>query len=279
MKKTIFIVILMVFALSSVAIQGAAAQAFLGVKPGDNFTYSFEVLWTSADPNEVVPQEFSDMNRTISINVNVTDVATATAYVVVTNTMRDGSKVSAPGYIQVLSGRGPEAQLLIIQANLTAGDKAYPESTAAEVEAKVAAESFTIGETTTRTYLSTSRTVNHYSERVTNTTTGNYVNRDAYYDKETGILLEMTIEHFYADLEQTDSEHWKIIQFNSATSPPTDGTDDGTDGTDSTESFPWLLPAAIVVVVIVAVLATVILLRRRKARPETEAEPPPQKPA
>jgi flagellar biosynthesis/type III secretory pathway M-ring protein FliF/YscJ len=125
------------------------------------------------------------------------------------------------------------------------------------------------------TYLGTLRDVNHY--HASETLTDGSVIRDAYYDKATGILLEMTLQHSFAvnvDETDTDSEHWKVTQFNEAAAP-TDGTDDGTNGTDSTSALPeWVLYAAIVAVVVVAAtLIAVVILRRRK-KPEVQAPPP-----
>jgi hypothetical protein len=153
----------------------------------------------------------------------------------------------------------------------------------AAVAAGAAAEAFTIKETITKTYLGTTKTVNHYNERVNNATTGDYVDRDAYYDKETGVLLEMTITHYYANYQETDSENWKINQFNSVSASP-DGTDGTTNG-NSNGAFPdWFVPVvAAVVIVIIAMLITVIVLNRRK-RPQLEepatepVQPSPQPP-
>jgi hypothetical protein len=282
MKKTIFIGILMACIMTSAAVYGAWAQAEtqLGVKAGDNFTYSFQVFWSSADPNVVVPQMFSDMNNTLSIHFNVTDVSATMANLNITRMARDGTQTNTIGYVEVLGGRGVEALLFIIRANLTAGDQAYPASDPAAVAAGAAAEPFKITDTLSKTYLGTSRVINHYTERVTNTTTGNYVDRNAYYEKETGILMEMTITHYFADVQETDSEHWMITQFNSAVAP----SNGGTDGTTSTDSLPaWVTPAVIVVVVVVvvALVAALMLSRRRKPKVQVEAasqSAPPQTP-
>ena len=281
MKKRVFASMIMVFALTSVAVLGAWAQApsMVGVKVGDNSTYSFYVLWSSTNSSLVVPQEISDWNKTISTSLNVTDVGSTMVYVDITETMNDGTNTSSQGFVSVNSGLGVGAQLFVIGANLTAGEKAYPGSTADAVEAGAAAESFTIDETVSRTYLGASKTVNHYSERVTNATTGNYVDRNAYYDKETGILLEMTLEHFYADTDETLSQHWKIVQFNSAVAP-SDETDE-TDATDASSSLPtWFVPAVIVtLIVVVAVFAVVVVLRRRsKGRAQIPRQALPQTP-
>lgn len=277
MKKTKFIVMWLVAALIAFSINCVLAQsvAVIGVESGDNFTYSFGVVWSSANPTDIVPQYLSDLNQTVSIHFNVTDVGGATAYLDVTTTNRDGSQIATPAYISVTSGRGlKEAQLFIIGANLTIGDKAYPESTATEVEAGVAAESFTIDETVARTYLSTSKTANRYYERITNSTTGDYVDRDAYYDKETGILLEMTITHYYATTEETDTEHWKITQFNSAVTPS-----DGTDGTTSDNALPvWLVPAVVAVVVLVVIALVAVLMLRRRGKPQMRTSAPQEAP-
>jgi hypothetical protein len=273
MKNKVFIAILMVCALASVAVYGAWAQdeGVLGVKPGDNFTYSFEAFWSSTNPNQIVPQEFSNLNKTLSIHFNITDTSSNTAYVNVTRLNRDGTQAADIGFINVVSGRGLEAQLFIIRANLTAGDKAYPDSDPAAVTAGASAESFTISDTTTLTYLGVSREVNHYHESKTDS--DGTVIRDAYFDRTTGVLLELTISHsFVATADETDSEHWKITQFNSAVGPS-----DGTDGTNSAESLPdWVLYVVIVVVaVIIATLVAILMLRRRKKPDVQEPEPFP----
>ena len=277
MKNKVFVAMLMVCALTSAAVCGAWAQAesVLGVKAGDNFTYSFEGFWSSTNPSKIVPQEFSNLNQTLSIHFNVTDVRSTIAYVNITILTRDGNHVDEPGFIEVTSGRGVEAQLFIIGANLTAGDKAYNQSDPAAVSAGAAAESFTITETVTLTYLGTSREVNHYYNSTTDA--DGTVIRDAYYDRATGVLLEMTISHSLAvNVDETDSEHWKITQFNSAeTTPPNGG------GTGGTNSFDWsslIVPAVIVAVFVVVVVVALLVMRRRKKPEVQEPEPLPAEP-
>jgi hypothetical protein len=270
MKIKVFIAILLVCSLVSVEAYGAWAQneGALGVKPGDNFTYSFVAFWSSTDQSQIVPQEFSNLNQTLSIHFNITDAGSIIAYMNITKLNRDGTQIVDQGFINVITGRGLEAQLFIIQANLTAGDKAYPDSDPAAVTAGASAESFTISDTKTLSYLGTSREVNHYYESKTDT--NGTVIRNAYFDRTTGVLLELTISHsFVATPDETDSEHWKITQFNSAVAPS-----DGTDGTSSTGSLPyWILYAVIVVVVvIIAALVAMLMLRRRKKPDVQEPE-------
>jgi flagellar basal body-associated protein FliL len=273
MKIKVFIAILLVCSLVSVEAYGAWAQneGALGVKPGDNFTYSFVAFWSSTDQSQIVPQEFSNLNKTLSIHFNITDASSITAYVNITKLNRDGTQVLDGGFINVVTGRGVEAQLFIIQANLTAGDKAYPESDPAAVASGASAESFTISDTTTLTYLGVSREVNHYHESKTDS--DGSVIRDAYFDKTTGVLLELTISHsFVATPGEEDSEHWKITQFNSAVGPS-----DGSDGTNSTGSLPdWVLYALIVVIVVIIVaLVAMFILRGRKGPDIQEPDPMP----
>ena len=272
MKGKILAAVFLVCALSSAMVFGVFAQVAggLGVKAGDNFTYSFDVTWSSTNPSKIVPSEFSDLNQTRSIHINVTDVGPTIAYVNITNVVTSGSPTVESGFIEVRSGRGTiNVWHIIIGANLTAGEEAYPLA-----EGPASAESFTITETVAMTYLGTLRDVNHY--HASETFADGSVVRDAYYDKATGILLEMTLQHSFAfnvDETDTDSEHWKITQFSEAAAPA-DGTDDGTDGTGSTGALPeWVLYAAIVaVVVVVAALVAVVMLRRRK-KPEVQAPP------
>jgi hypothetical protein len=274
MKNKVFIVSLMVCALTSITVYGAWAQteSLLGVKAGDNFTYSFAAFWSSTNPNQIVPQEFSNLNKTLSIHFNITDTNPSTAYVNVTRLNRDGTQVVDVGFINVVTGRGLEAQLFIIQANLTAGDKAYPDSDPAAVASGASAESFTLSDTTTLTYLGVSRDVNRYYESKTDE--NGTVVRDGYFDKATGVLLELTISYSSVSTPvETDSEHWKITQFNSAVGPS-----DGTDGENSTGSLPdWVVYAVIAIVVVsIAALVAILMLRRRKKPDVQEPEPMPE---
>jgi hypothetical protein len=275
MKNKLFIAILMVCSLASVAVYGAWAQAesTLGVKAGDNFTYSFEAFWSSTDPNQIVPQEFSNLNQTLSIHFNVTDASETIAYLNVTTFKRDGTQVVVPSLISVSSGRGEQTAFpFIIGANLTSGDQVYPQSDPKAVEAKAAAAPFTINDTLSKTYLGTARPVNQYTESSGNATSGDQEQKDLYYDQATGVLLEMTLRYTSTTSGESDSEHWKITQFNSAVGPS-----DGTDGTNPTGSLPdWILYAIIVVVVvIIVVLVTMLVLRGRKKPDVQEPEPLP----
>jgi hypothetical protein len=286
MKNRVFIGVLLAFVLTGATLCSVLAQSetLLGVKEGDNFTYTFIVNWSSTDPNVVVPQEFSDMNQTLLIHFNVTSVGSTIAYLDINKTMRGGSVSSSQGYIEVVSGRGVDALLFITGANLTAGQKAYPQSDPTAVKAGVSAESFTIDETVTRTYMKVAKTVNHYTETVTNQTTGDYVKRDAYYEQSTGVLMEMKIEHYWASLGETDAETWTITQFNSEGASVPSGnnggnSDNGTNTNNTNEGLPsWLVPvlAIVVVVLVVALVATITFMRRKKPQAQTETPPSPQ---
>jgi hypothetical protein len=272
MKKKLFVSLFLICVLVAVSLQTAFAQDenVLGVVPGDNFTYTFNVFWSSTNPTDL-PPDFSDLNQTESIHFNVTEIWVTTAYVNVTILKVDGTEEVEPGFVDVNTGRGVEAQQFIIGANLTAGDEAYPLSQGPPG----AVESFTISGTTTMTYLESSREVNRYSQRTT--TADGYNNTDAYYDRQTGVLLEMTLEYYYSVAGETIKEHWKIYQFNEASVTPSDGGT--TDGTGATETWPaWILPAIVVVVivVVVALLAVTFLRRRRKPQVQTPASPPVQ---
>ena len=277
MKNRDLVGLLLACVLAGATIYGVFAQTAIGVKEGDNFTYNFTVNWSSTDANVVVPQMYSNMNQTLSIHFNVTSGAGYMASLNITTTMRDGTVTSDPGYVEVSRGGYVGAALFLIGANITAGEQVYPQSDPAAVKAGHAAAPFTITETVAKTYLGSLKTVNHYTETVTNQTTGDYVRRDAYYEQSTGVLMEMTIEHYWASLGETDSEHWKITQFNSAVAPTTgDGNEGGSNTSGGLPS--WLvLSVVVVVVIVVALLITALMLSRRK-KPQVQAEmaPPAQ---
>jgi len=278
MKKVVLFTMLLVCILSSTAVYGAWAQtqSAVGVQEGDNFTYNFEVTWVSSNQNLPVPEQLSTLNQTHSIHMNVTYVGSISADFAVTTTKWDGTQTSELGHIGVVSGMGTQNVLLfIIAANLTGGEKVYPESDSSAVAAGAAAGAFTITETVTRTYLGVTKTVNHFHERNTNETTGDYGDKDAYYDQQTGVLMEMTTTHYVASTDEVDTEHWKIVQFNTVSNPSDGGNNNGTNGTNSNGGLPDLLTFTLigVVVAIIVVLAAVLVSRRRK-KPQIQAPPP-----
>ena len=278
MRNRVLIGALLACVLAGAFVCAALAQSetLLGVKEGDNFTYSFGVNWSSTDPNVVVPQEYSNMNQTLMIHFNVTSAAGTMANLEITNVMRSGTNSTEMGYSSVSTGRFSGAPLFLIGANLTAGDLVYPQSDPTAVAAGASTQPFTINETVTKTYLGTAKIVNHYSSRETNATTNDYVNRDAYYEQSTGVLMEMTIEHYWASLGETDREHWTISQFNSATAPASDDNNNQNDGANTNEGLPsWLVPAVVVVVVVVVAVLVVALVLQMRKKPQTQSATPP----
>jgi hypothetical protein len=271
MKNSTLIGILLISIIASGAVYSVWAQneVLLGVKEGDNFTYSFVVTWSSTDPNAIVPQQFADMNRTLSIHMNVTSTGGTMANLNITTTLRDGTQTTEPGYVEVARGGYVGAPLFLIGANLTAGNQVYPFSEPAAVAAGHSAMPFTINETITRTYLGASKTVNHYTESSTNATTNDTEQKDAYYDQATGVLMEMKLQFTSSSSGETDSEQWKITQFNNAV-VPSDGTNnDGTGGT--TDTLPsWLIPVVIVVVAVVVIVLIVAVMLRRRGKPKAQ---------
>ncbi len=291
MKKVALFTMFLVGFLSAAAVCGAWAQSQspVGVKTGDNFTYSFNVNWVSSNENVQVPQELSQLNQTMWIHVDITDASESAVGVNISRTLRDGTKTPVEiGFLGMLSGSGtPNIQLFIIPANLTAGQQSYPMVDPEAVAAGAAPAPFTINETITRTYLGVARAVNHFSETNSNATTGDSGQKDVYYDQKTGVLLEMTTTHYTASLDETDTERWLIVQFNNAGTIPSDGgSNDGTNNNGSTSngSLPDLLTLTLigVVVAIIVVFAALIVVRQRKKPAQTPpAAPvsgPPQTP-
>ncbi|HJW65604.1 MAG TPA: hypothetical protein VJ507_02350 [Candidatus Bathyarchaeia archaeon] len=254
MKKEMITAALLICALASVAVYSTSAQVavVLGVAVGDNFTYSFEVFWSSTNSSKAIPEEFLQLNQTESIHVTVTNVDATLASVNITRTGADGSTSDSDGVIDVSSGQGIDAFGLIIGGNLTQGDTAYPFGSSFGY-------SFKIGETVRRTYLNVEREVNHYEANITNAPNYVYVYNNVFFDKKTGVMLEWFIERVGTDTRSDkDSVRWMITQFD-VSGPPSDGN------TPPTGSFsPWILPAIVVVVVVVAVLAVVFVFKRRR---------------
>ncbi len=181
-----------------------------GVAEGDYFCYEMYAVFTSSDPNAVINVPEFEQNNTDWVQIDVTDVSGSVIYQVYTvhfenktdkfelKTDLDPNNAGSLNF--------SDLGVPICVANLEVGD------TLSTVE-------LTVEETLSRTYPSGDRETNH----VFWSSTLDY--GDCYFDKKTGVLVELNRTHLYVNpvtdeviekvdiVKMTDSSFWSVPDF------------------------------------------------------------------
>lgn len=252
-KITLTILIIAILMTVPPAVTGKLASP--GVSKGDIFEYTYNVTWSSTDPNAPVSTDIAKLIQTQSFQIRITDVTGTTVNAEVTTRYRDGTTETETGFVDVQSGSiHMPFGTVIIAGNLDAKDSIYP-----------AWDQDTINETVTRTYQTGSRETNH---RLVETTSANrYEKTEVYYDKIKGIVVSSYYESrdtynsqtetFIETITNTNANVWAIASSGTASAFVFNGFD---------------LLVVIVIIVIVSVLIILTLYRRRR-KPKTQQAP------
>jgi hypothetical protein len=170
--------IYLLFALFAAA---SAQTRTVGVSVGDTFKYSYSTRWSSNDPTATPSQSLIDLNES-QLQVDITAISGTNITAKVTGFYKNGSETTEDGWVDVNTGEGNFTSF-IISANLAAGDSIYSSS---DYSAMI------INETATKTYSSgVTRDTNYLnmSEPIMEGLSGQ---SDMYWDKSTGVLVEMS---------------------------------------------------------------------------------------
>ena len=182
--------IFLVFALFMAA---SAQTRTVGVNVGDTWRYSATASWSSTDPTATPPPHVVDYNDTQWLEVNITAISGTNITGQMTTNYKNGTKVSSGGWIDIDTGNNVNMTYMIISANLTVGDSLYTTSYA----------TWFINETVPRTYLSGARDTNHINSTSSNEI--QYLASNLYWDKSTGILVDLFVQNIYQELNYTTS--------------------------------------------------------------------------
>ncbi len=223
MKLTAYLTILIISLLLVVSIQTAIAQDILvGLKPGDTFTYSVTGSYSSNAPitnvpNEVLNAEASDYFKVTVVNVSSPNIGYTWIWHFINGTEQTGDGINN---IEFPSGSvGPFT--LIVSANLTTNDSIHPHF----------GPPTKFNATFMYTYTNYTRETNQLhtktQEASNQTSTIKYrtVDRDTYFDKQTGMLVYFNEQTNYQNPTFTTTITWKLLDqnvwtYNSAGSYP-----------------------------------------------------------
>jgi heme/copper-type cytochrome/quinol oxidase subunit 2 len=256
MKNRLYITIILSALLLSVAVQSVLAQEIMaGVAPGNEFTYDVTSVYPSGNPNvpqDVIDGEATDYFRLVIKNVTGPEIGYDWVWHFTNGTddlNGDGTlNVETTGYV------GPF--WAILSANLSRGDRIHPH---------YGPDRSTVNETLRWTYTNYTRETNRlqleFAYRNNVTQALKTERTDTYFDKRTGMLVQLNDEISYQNPTFTTTVKWELRETNAW-----DSTSPGSFQLEPFFSLPLIIAIVVVVAVLVAIGAWALSNQRTKAR-------------
>lgn len=259
MKTRVYIsIILMALAVSGIIHVAAAQDIVAGVKPGDEFTYMVTGSYPTDDPTLDIPQQVIDAHATDHFKLVIDSVSGPEVGYTWYWYFNNGSKPqngSDTVNIETTANTGPF--WAIVSANLNTTQRIHPH---------FGPDLSVFNETGRIEYANYTREANRlqlefaYQNNVTGATYAEY--SDTYFDKQTGILIQLSDVSDYQNPAFVTAINWKLTETNAWTS--------SSSGSFAIEPF-FTLPVIITIVVVVAVVVVVLAVwavssQRKKAR-------------
>lgn len=205
---TVYLLVILVFTILIVTViiltySGTKNLTRLpGVSVGDTFTFDVSSFWSSSAANAVVPQGLLEINQTESFQVTITSisgpmVSTADAW-----SFNNGTIHNSTSLVNVESGYN-SGFWAVVAANLGKDDLLHPAGT----------NGITVNETIPWDYPSGARETNHFklNYQGNDETFGYYTaESDYYFDKATGMLVELYDRSTFLGANMQSAILWKI---------------------------------------------------------------------
>jgi hypothetical protein len=266
----------------------------VGVKAGDTFKYSFTITWRSTNPNASVPTSLYVLNHTEYYQVNILAVSAPAVTVQTVSVLTIGDAenhtypfvVGLPGSIPNTSSDTSAPYLAVpYSAGLGNGDPLFPGNSSLP---------WTVNMTLPRFYGTTARDTNLVSVNRTDIPNFAYSAMDVYFDKATGMVVDLTITAATTGtFQETSTYHYKLIETNvwvipqptetpepsnsepSTSEQPTSSPTQTANNNPSSEEFDPLLIVLIAIIVAVPIGAFIVL-RGGKSKQPKPTEPKAQ---
>jgi len=182
-----------------------------GVSPGNEFIYDIEYIWSSTNQSIVIPESILDLNKTDFYQVTITEIEENEVSFQTKWVFINGTEVEGTGTVNLETGIAGFGDFwAIIGSNINPGERIHP----------IYPDHVFINETQTRNYGSG-------GNRETNLVdlTFTYVDQEdpsryyveysqTYFDKQTGMLVELIDKTVYTDPVATETLTWKLKETN-----------------------------------------------------------------
>jgi hypothetical protein len=178
-SRIVFFTLISTFLLLGLVGAASATMRTVGVSVGNTFRYSVTVSWSSNDPSATFPSSLVDFNNTLWAEGTITSISGTTIIGNMKTHYKNGTEMTAGYWLDVNTGNNVNVNEGFISANLAPGDSEYTSSPY---------NTHIINNTVTRTYLGVGRETNHLGYAYPGGST------DLYWDKTTGVLVEVLVE-------------------------------------------------------------------------------------
>jgi len=188
------------------------AQAIPGVAKGDVFTYNVMGKVDTKDPDAEIPAQILDLNNTEWYSVTVTDVSGPDVSIDTTQHFKNGTEIAGIGTVNVETGINSPVNgfWTIFAANLKENDRIRPNGP----------DRSTINATRLRDYADGAKRetnalllfTQYYDSENPDITYKEYGN--TYFDRQTGMLVELRYISVYTDPQVTLTLIWTIRDTN-----------------------------------------------------------------
>ena len=178
-----------------------------GVAAGDIFTYSIKGYATLIDANATVPENFQELNMTEWYRVTITQVNDTEISFSSTWRFSNGTEIDSTGKVNIKTGIGNSPDFWAIYASgLGANDFARPLREGGHVINATEMRTYKDGERETN-YVSLPERLRYDADDPSRTIT-EYLS--IYFDKQTGMLVELRNSQVYSYPEVLIVLEWKI---------------------------------------------------------------------
>jgi hypothetical protein len=178
-----------------------------GVYQGNVFTYDVTASWSSNDPNAVVPADLLDINKTEYYQVTITAVSGSEITTQSVWHFTNGTETTSSGTINVETGATTDEGFWLIAAgNLGVNDRLQTSGP----------NYFYVNTTVMRDYVGGARETNQLTFTLPGSdVAGDFIEYvDYYFDKQTGMLVQLNDAKVYSNPTTTITRFWKIKDSN-----------------------------------------------------------------
>lgn len=230
-----------------------------GVVSGNTFTYDVSASWSSSDPSASIPADLLDTNKTEYYRVTIVAVSGAEITTQSLWHFTNGTETSTMGTINVETGISSGGFWAIVAGGLSVNDLLHPSGQ----------DRITVNGTVIWNYTGGARETNHLMLTIQDSDSGgNYVEHvDYYFDRQTGMLVQLSDTKVYSNPTTTITRFWKIKESNVWVVPGSTSTQSpqptSTQKSESTSSFPIIYYAIAAIAIITPIVIAVIVLKRR----------------
>ncbi len=238
-SKIVLVSLISLLSVLALVMAASAQTRSVGVSFGNTWRYGTSGDWSSTDPTATPPSYVVQYNETEWMKVEIKGISDLNVTAEVTAHFKNGTEDSTAGWIDIDTGNNINMTWMVISPNLGINASIYT----------VSYNNWFINETAQRTYPNGNRDTNHFN--TTSSSEFQYLSSNLYWDRETGILVELSTQNIFQTLNYTTS--WSL-------------------GLQIISSNVWVIPEfsnwipTLLILIVLASATTIVSTQRRRAK-------------